>query len=128
MNAPAWVASPHVLFVHGGFHPAMRRQPPRRSPTRRPDPLLARALFGQTTGRATAAGRPERQLDWIEDIPAGITVYCGHDRRSQNGRPYVRDMRPAAARCFSIPVPAKAGICPGWISIRSEQEREGFFL
>jgi protein phosphatase len=91
MDAPAWVATPRALFVHGGFHPAMRRQAPPPFPTRRPDPLLARALFGQTTGRATEAGKPERLLDWIEDIPAGITVYCGHDRRSQDGRPYIRD-------------------------------------
>lgn len=91
MDAPAWVATPQAVFVHGGFHPAMRRQAPPPFPTRRPDPLLARALFGQTTGRATEAGKPERLLDWIEDIPTGITVYCGHDRRSQDGRPYIRD-------------------------------------
>ena len=116
MNAPAWVATPHALFVHGGFHPAMRRQPPPPFPTRRPDPLLARALFGQTTGRATAAGRPERLLDWIEDIPAGITVYCGHDRRSQNGRPYIRD-NAARGRAVFLDTGAGKGGHLSWMDI-----------
>ena len=124
MNAPAWVATPRAFFVHGGFHPAMRRQAPPLFPTRRPDPLVARALFGQTTGRATEAGRPERLLDWIEDIPAGITVYCGHDRRSQDGRPYIRTTIPAAARCSSTPAPGKADICRGWILIRSKRGKQ----
>jgi protein phosphatase len=35
-------------------------------------------------------GFPERSLRWVDHIPPGITVYCGHDRRSSNGRPYVR--------------------------------------
>jgi hypothetical protein len=26
----------------------------------------------------------------VDRIPAGLTVYCGHDRRSTNGRPYLR--------------------------------------
>ena len=58
----------------------------------RPAPLLARALYGQTTGRVTGAGRPERLLRWVDDIPAGFTVYCGHDERSL-ARPYVRHGR-----------------------------------
>jgi protein phosphatase len=116
MDAPAWVATPRALFVHGGFHPAMRRQAPPPFPTRRPDPLVARALFGQTTGRATAAGRPERLLDWIEEIPAGITVYCGHDRRSQDGRPYIRD-NAAGGRAVFLDTGAGKGGHLSWMDI-----------
>ena len=88
--APAWIDHVTAFFVHGGFHPAMLTAPPPTFPTGRPEPLLARALYGQTTGRTTGAGRPERLLRWVEDIPAGLTVYCGHDRRSGDGRPYIR--------------------------------------
>ncbi len=116
MNAPAWVATPRALFVHGGFHPAMRRQAPPPFPMRRPDPLLARALFGQTTGRATQAGRPERLLDWIRDIPAGITVYCGHDRRSQDGRPYIRE-NDAGGRAVFLDTGAGKGGHLSWVDI-----------
>ncbi len=35
-------------------------------------------------------GYPERVLRWVDRIPAGLTVYCGHDQRSTDGRPYVR--------------------------------------
>ena len=47
-------------------------------------------LFGQVTGRTRADGYPERILDWVDRIPSGMTVYCGHDRRSTDGRPYVQ--------------------------------------
>jgi protein phosphatase len=89
-QAPAWISTPRAFFVHGGFHPAMLHTEPPGFPTGRPDPLLARALYGRTTGRVTGAGKPERLLRWVDDIPAGVTVYCGHDRRSTDGRPYVK--------------------------------------
>jgi protein phosphatase len=89
-NAPAWIASRAAFFVHGGFHPGMLAQSPPQFPSSRPEPLLARALYGQTTGRVTGAGRPERLLRWVDDIPSGITLYCGHDQRSSDGRPYIR--------------------------------------
>lgn len=85
-RAPAWIAAGHAIFVHGGFHPAMLTAPAPTMAARR-NPLLARALYGQTTGRVSGAGRPERKLDWIGAIPSGITVYCGHDQRSLDGRP-----------------------------------------
>lgn len=88
-NAPAWVAHGDIAFVHGGFHPAMLSEPP-PPPLGRVDPLLSRALFGETTGRMQADGYPERVLRWVDRIPAGMTVYCGHDQRSTDGRPYRR--------------------------------------
>jgi hypothetical protein len=36
-------------------------------------------------------GFPERLHDWVDRIPAGYTLYCGHDRRSTDGRPYVQE-------------------------------------
>jgi hypothetical protein len=88
-RAPAWLIRGQIAFVHGGFHPAMLTEPP-PPPLGRVDPLLSRALFGETTGRMQPDGYPERILRWVDRIPAGLTVYCGHDQRSTNGRPYVR--------------------------------------
>ncbi|MDT7953844.1 MAG: metallophosphoesterase [Acetobacteraceae bacterium] len=87
--APAWLVRGPVAFVHGGFHPAMLSEKP-PPPLGRVDPLLSRALFGETTGRMQPDGYPERIVRWVDRIPAGITVYCGHDQRSTDGRPYVR--------------------------------------
>ena len=88
--APAWLLDGPSLFVHGGFHTEMLQQ---RSPEHgldRPHGPLARALYGEPTGRIQPDGYPERSLRWVDRIPGGITVYCGHDRRSTDGRPYVR--------------------------------------
>jgi len=88
-NAPAWLSRSDIAFVHGGFHPAMLSEPPPPA-LGRVDPLLSRALFGETTGRMQADGYPERVLRWVDRLPAGLTVYCGHDQRSTDGRPYRR--------------------------------------
>lgn len=88
-QAPAWVVRGPIAFVHGGFHPAMLTEPP-PPPLGRVDTLLSRALFGETTGRMQPDGYPERILRWVDRLPAGLTVYCGHDQRSTDGRPYIR--------------------------------------
>lgn len=88
-RAPAWVVAPQLVFVHGGFHTAMLEHAPPPG-LGRVDVALSRALFGETTGRTQADGYPERVLRWVDRIPSGITVYCGHDRRSTDGRPYIR--------------------------------------
>ena len=88
-QAPAWAVSGTRAFVHGGFHPAMLDELP-PPPLGRVSPILSRALFGETTGRMQADGYPERVLHWVNRIPPGLTVYCGHDQRSTDGRPYVR--------------------------------------
>ncbi len=89
-QAPAWVRHGSALFVHGGFHTAMLEQDPPDHRLGRPQGPMARALYGEPTGRTQADGYPERSLRWVDRIPPGLTVYCGHDRRSSNGRPYVR--------------------------------------
>jgi calcineurin-like phosphoesterase family protein len=89
-EAPAWVAHGSALFVHGGFHTIMLEQPSPEHGLHRPQGPVARALYGEPTGRIQHDGYPERSLRWVDRIPAGLTVYCGHDRRSADGRPYVR--------------------------------------
>ncbi|MBV9250363.1 MAG: metallophosphoesterase, partial [Acetobacteraceae bacterium] len=88
-RAPAWLRHGDRLFVHGGFHTDMLNGSPPIG-LDRPRGAVARALFGEPTGRVQPDGYPERSLRWVDRIPQGITVYCGHDRRSVNGRPYIR--------------------------------------
>jgi hypothetical protein len=88
--APAWVGWGSIMFVHGGFHTAMLEGPPPPVPDGKLHGVLSRALYGEPTGRTQPDGYPERSLRWVDRIPAGLTVYCGHDQRSRDGRPYVR--------------------------------------
>lgn len=89
-RAPGWLLRGNDFLVHGGFHPSMLTTPPPEHGLERAEGPLARALFGEPTGRTQRDGYPERSLRWVDHIPPGLTVYCGHDRRSNNGRPYVR--------------------------------------
>ncbi len=89
-RAPAWLAANGRFFVHAAFDPGMLLEPPPPVPVTGPvPPLLARALYGQPTGRMQPDGYPERSFRWVERIPPGLTVYCGHDCRSRDGRPYI---------------------------------------
>jgi 3',5'-cyclic AMP phosphodiesterase CpdA len=87
-RAPTWIYQEDRFFVHAAFHTGMMVHAPADAlgPV---DPLLSRALFGETTGRMQADGYPERLLRWVNHIPADLTVYCGHDQRSRDGRPWV---------------------------------------
>jgi protein phosphatase len=117
MAAPAWDGAGGAFFVHGGFHRGMLAEPPQSMPASgRPGTLLARALYGQTTGRVTGAGKPERLLRWVDDIPAGITVYCGHDQRSLNGRPYLRHGKTGGSAMFLDTGAGKGGHL-SWVDI-----------
>ena len=89
-RAPVWQRHGAALFVHGGFHTDMLDGPAPAFGLGRPQGAVARALYGEPTGRTQADGYPERSLRWVDRIPAGLTVYCGHDRRSTDGRPYLR--------------------------------------
>lgn len=116
-SAPAWAAQGGCVFVHGGFHPAMLEGPGETMPEAgRPGPLLALALYGQTTGRVTGSGRPERLIRWVDDIPAGVTVYAGHDQRSKDGRPYLRPGRRGGAALFLDTGAGKGGHL-SWVDI-----------
>jgi protein phosphatase len=117
LTAPAWAAQQGRVFVHGGFHPGMLAEAPQTMPaTGRPGPLLARALYGQTTGRVTGSGKPERLLRWVDDIPAGFTVYAGHDQRSKDGRPYLRHGRQGGEALFLDTGAGKGGHL-SWVDI-----------
>jgi len=89
-RAPVWLTWRQAVFVHGGFHSAMLEQPPPANGLNRAEGVISRALFGEPTGRTQQDGYPERSLRWIDRVPMGWTVYCGHDQRSIDGRPYVR--------------------------------------
>jgi protein phosphatase len=115
-RAPAWIRIKNMLFVHGGFHPAMLVEAPPPFPDGRPGSLLARAIYGQTTGRVTGSGKPERSLAWVDDIPAPITVYCGHDRRSNDGRPYIKTGAKGGTAVFLDTGAGKGGHL-SWIDI-----------
>ncbi len=89
-RAPAWLVQGPRVFVHGGFHTGMLEEAPPAMPIGRVGGVLSRALYGEPTGRTQPDGYPERSLRWVDRIPHGLTVYCGHDRRSTDGRPYIR--------------------------------------
>jgi hypothetical protein len=89
-RAPGWLLRGQSFFVHGGFHTAMLDNLAPDHGLERPQGTMARALYGEPTGRIQPDGYPERSLRWVDRVPAGMTVYCGHDRRSMDGRPYVR--------------------------------------
>ncbi len=88
--APGWLRRGGAFMVHGGFHPSMLTAASPDHGLDRAEGAMARALFGEPTGRTQTDGYPERSIRWIDHIPPGLTVYCGHDRRSTDGRPYVR--------------------------------------
>lgn len=90
LAAPAWLRLGRNLFVHAGFHTAMLDAPAPTLPAHRIDGVMSRALYGQPTGRIQSNGFPERSTEWVERIPEGFTVYCGHDPRSTDGRPFVQ--------------------------------------
>ncbi|MHB1301881.1 MAG: metallophosphoesterase [Acidiphilium sp.] len=115
-RAPAWIVAPRTVFVHGGYHPAMATTPPPAMLTTKRDPLLARALYGQTTGRTNAAGKPERVLDWVDRIPPGTTVYCGHDQRSATGRPLTLE-NPSGGRAIFMDTGAGKGGHLSWVDL-----------
>ena len=120
-RAPAWLqrvnGSGREVFVHGGFHTAMLDSEPPAAPSGHVHGVLARALYGEPTGRMQPDGYPERSLRWVDRIPAGITVYVGHDRRSGDGRPYVRRGRDGGRGVFLDTGAGKGGHL-SWIDLR----------
>ena len=108
----------NAVFVHGGFHTAMLDALRRSSARAGRGRSWPARLYGEPTGRTQPDGYPERSLRWVDRIPAGITVYCGHDRRSPRRPAVVAAGAAGGRRCSSTPARARAGTCPGSISIR----------
>jgi protein phosphatase len=117
-RARVWLRHGATLFVHGGFHTTMLTDPSPPHGLHRPNGAVARALFGEPTGRIQADGYPERSLRWVDRIPAGLTVYCGHDRRSLDGRPYVR-RGSAGGKAVFLDTGAGKGGHLSWIDLPS---------
>jgi protein phosphatase len=116
--APPWLRLGGWHFVHAGWHPRMQHvAPPEDAGTRKPDPLLSRALFGQVTGRTRGDGYPERIYDWVDSIPPQVTVHCGHDRRSPDGRPFVHEGE-LGGRAMFLDTGAGKGGHLSWIDLR----------
>jgi protein phosphatase len=115
-RAPGWLLRGTDFLVHGGFHPVMLTVPPPEHGLARAEGPLARALFGEPTGRMQRDGYPERSVRWVDHIPPGITVYCGHDRRSSNGRPYVRHGQAGGTAVFLDTGAGKGGHL-SWIDL-----------
>jgi protein phosphatase len=120
-RAPGWLRWGHVLFAHGGFHTLMLETEPPPAPEGPVHGPLARALYGEPTGRIQPDGYPERSLRWVDRIPAGLTVYCGHDQRSTNGRPYVR-VGAAGGRAIFLDTGAGKGGHLSWIDLPAHNE------
>jgi hypothetical protein len=116
LRAPLWLRHGGNLFVHGGFHASMLEQPPPSLGLERPHGAASRALYGEPTGRTQADGFPERSLNWVDRIPAGIVVYCGHDRRSTDGRPYRRTGQAGGVAVFLDTGAGKGGHL-SWIDL-----------
>ena len=114
-RAPAWLVRGRTGFVHGGFHTGMMHQAPPPG-LERVTHLLSRALFGETTGRMQEDGFPERRLNWIDHIPDGFTVYCGHDQRSTDGRPWRKRGRAGGLAVFTDTGAGKGGHL-AWIDL-----------
>jgi protein phosphatase len=108
-RAPLWLRSGHRLFVHAGFHTDMLQGPAPPALIGRALGISARALFGEPTGHEQPDGFPERSLRWINRIPPGMTVYVGHDRRSQDGRPLEQRARSGGRAVFMDTGAGKGG-------------------
>jgi len=115
-RAPLWLRSGHRLFVHAGFHTDMLQGPAPPVLIGRALGISARALFGEPTGQVQEDGFPERSLRWVNRIPAGMTVYVGHDRRSQDGRPLEQRAR-SGGRAIFVDTGAGKGGHLSWIDL-----------
>lgn len=116
-RAPAWIRDGGRLFVHGGFHPGMlHAAPPAQAAAGRAGGLVTRAIYGQVTGRMRPDGFPDRVHDWVDRIPEGVLVVCGHDRRSTDGRPFVAEGL-LGGRCIFLDCGAGKGGPLAWLDL-----------
>jgi len=116
-RAPAWIRDGGRVFVHGGFHPGMlHAAPPDWAGAEKAAGLVTRAIYGQVTGRMRADGFPDRVHDWVDRIPEGMLVVCGHDRRSTDGRPFVAEGM-LGGRCIFLDCGAGKGGHLAWMDL-----------
>lgn len=116
-RAPAWIRDGGRVFVHGGFHPGMlHAASPEWAGAEKATGLVTRAIFGQVTGRMRPDGFPDRVHDWVDRIPEGVLVVCGHDRRSTDGRPFVAEGL-LGGRCVFLDCGAGKGGHLAWMDL-----------
>ena len=115
-QAPAWLRWGPTIFVHAGFHTAMLETDPPAWTGGGAKGVLARALYGEVTGRMQEDGFPERNYEWVHRIPAGLTVYCGHDWRGKDGRPYIAHGK-SGGRAIFLDTGAGKGGHVSWIDL-----------
>ena len=119
--APAWLRRPGALFVHGAMHPEMLLEdsPPLAYAAR--TQAMAFALYGETSGRHLANGMPERLYGWVDRIPPGLSVFCGHDVLARDGRPHVREGNAGGRAVFVDTGAGKQGHL-SWIDLSRNAE------
>jgi hypothetical protein len=76
-----WLHIGDYLLVHGAFHPAMLMvpNPEAVSPRRTADKCRWLALYGEGKMSGGEDDLPARTYDWIDTVPASLTVIVGHD-------------------------------------------------
>jgi len=74
--SPDWIQLGRFLFVHGAAHRSIWDDTLFRA--EKDSKREAWAMFGETTGKLTADGFPERLYNWVDDVPARHTAVVGH--------------------------------------------------
>lgn len=115
-GAPVWQRINQTFFLHASFHTLMLTIPPPETGIGKLSAPVSRALFGETTGQLQKDGYPERRLNWIHSVPQGMTVYVGHDQRSTDGRPHLKEGRLGGKTIFMDLGAGKGGHL-GWVDI-----------
>lgn len=78
-NFPVWATVENFTFVHGAFHPAMLDTKVLLHKDKKGfGKTVSRAFFGQVNGFKDD-GMPIRIHDWVDTVPAGHTVFVGHE-------------------------------------------------
>lgn len=70
-EGPFWVRMANILFVHAAFHPRMLNDDAQADPD-----LQEIAIHGYGNSRERRSKSRERE--WVDAIPAGLTVVVGH--------------------------------------------------
>lgn len=71
------------VFVHGSYVPAMQGFQTMDG-LQKKDPVVNRALRGETDGTKNERGYPTRLYNWINDVPGNTSVFVGHDIKSKS--------------------------------------------
>ena len=81
-EAQDWLVQDDRLFVHGAYHPAMLEFDSLKdiTPSKYRGQVKWLAYHGESRQRE-GQGLPERTYQWVDTIPAGLTVVVGHDVR-----------------------------------------------